>query len=175
MKNRSSLALLVIHQLKQRGFTLIELMVSILMLAILVAVAVPMFQDSTLRSTLSAQANDLMSGAILARSEAIKRNQVVTMCVSSNGTSCTAGSWEAGWIVISAANAPIRKHASAPTGYLIKGNITSIAFDSTGLGASMTSLRVCRATPVGSQERVVAISATGRPSITKTTDGTCAP
>lgn len=157
----------------QQGFTLIELMVTIAVVAILLGIAIPSFTDSTLASKLRTQANDLVAGAVLARSEAIKRNQTVTLCASSDGTSCT-GTWSDGWIVISSGGTVIMKHPATATGFLISSAQTSLTFQPTGVGATATSLVVCRATPsVGSQERVVTISATGRASVTKTENASC--
>lgn len=157
----------------QRGFTLIELMVTIAVLAILLGIAIPSFTDSTLGSKLRTQANDLVAGTVLARSEAIKRNQTVALCASSNGSSCT-GTWSEGWIVLSTDGTVIMKHAAAATGFLVTSAQSSLTFQPTGIGSTATSLVVCRATPsVGSQERVVTISATGRASVTKTTNASC--
>jgi type IV fimbrial biogenesis protein FimT len=162
---------------RQRGFTLIELMVTITILAILLAVAVPSFDGIRLSNRLTSYATDLVAGSQLARTEAIKRNAPVTMCVSANGTSCsTSGGWETGWIVLSGTTV-IRQQPAAATGYKLteSGGATSLSFESTGVGASQATFTVCRASPsVGGQERVVKISATGRASITRTALGTCA-
>jgi prepilin-type N-terminal cleavage/methylation domain-containing protein len=64
------------------GFTLIELVVTVLILAILITVGVPSFSDATLGSRLGSYANELMTSAYLARSEAMKRNLPVTLCTS---------------------------------------------------------------------------------------------
>ncbi|RJG14298.1 prepilin-type N-terminal cleavage/methylation domain-containing protein [Pseudomonas cavernicola] len=162
---------------RQRGFTLIELMVTIAVMAVLLGIAIPSFTDVTLGSKLRSQANDLVAGATLARSEAIKRNQAVTLCASSNGTSCTGG-WAAGWIVISSDGTVILKHPAAAGGFHINSADTSFSFQSTGVGVTPTpavpTFTVCRATPsVGSQERVVTISLTGRTSVAKTTNASC--
>src|SRR3990167_5069797 len=84
---------------RERGFTLIELMITLAVFAALLAVMVPSYSDMTLGSKLRSQANDLVAGAVLARSEAIKRNAAVRMCVSADGASCIAGGWEQGWVV----------------------------------------------------------------------------
>lgn len=156
-----------------RGLTLVELMVTIAVLAILLAISIPSLTDSTLGSKLRSQANDLAAGALLARSEAIKRNQSVTLCASSNGSTCT-GAWINGWIVRATDGTVIHAHGEAENGFLINGTVTSIQFQPTGAGATTATLTVCRSSPsVGSQERVVTISATGRPSVAKTTAGSC--
>lgn len=81
------------------GFTLIELMVTMSVLAILLAIAVPGFQGSIASNQLTGRTNDMVSALNLARSEAIRRGTRVTLCKSSTGTSCTAsGNWEQGWI-----------------------------------------------------------------------------
>lgn len=86
------------------GFTLIELMVTISVLAILLTIAVPSFQSFVLNSRLTATTNDLASALAIARSEAVKRATRVTVCKSSNtetaNPSCsTAANWQDGWIV----------------------------------------------------------------------------
>ncbi|WP_137887313.1 GspH/FimT family pseudopilin [Pseudomonas sp. 2FE] len=159
----------------QRGFTLVELMVAVVVMAILLGIAIPSFTDVTLSSKLRSQANDLVAGATLARSEAIKRNQPVTFCASADGASCaTSGGWQQGWIVQSSDGTVILVHPAVASGFLITGSVHSITFQPTGVGATSTALTVCRATPsVGSQERVVNISLTGRTSVTKTTTASC--
>lgn len=83
-----------------RGFTLVELMVTLAVAAILLTMAVPSFRTTIQNNRLIAEANDFVTALHLARSEAIKRNTPVTMCKSADGTACTtAGAWEQGWIV----------------------------------------------------------------------------
>jgi len=160
----------------QHGFTLIELMITLAVFAVLLAVIVPSYSDMTLGSKLRSQANELVAGAVLARSEAIKRNSAVRMCVSADGASCIAGGWEQGWVVfhdvdddgaLDVGEAVLLQHQAAASGFKITGSVTSVRFQATGLGATQASLTVCRATPtVGGQERVVSISLTGRASVT---------
>jgi type IV fimbrial biogenesis protein FimT len=158
----------------QHGFTLIELMVTIAVMAILLAIAVPSFTDVTLGSKLSSYANNLAASAYLARGEAIKRNAAVTLCA---GTSCPgAGGWEQGWIVQAADGTVIQRQQALSTGlkFTEAGGATSLIFQPSGVGATSASLKVCRATPtLGGIERVVSITATGRPSVTRTTTGLC--
>jgi type IV fimbrial biogenesis protein FimT len=158
----------------QCGFTLIEAMVSIAVMLVLMAIAVPSFKDASLGSQLRASANDLVASAHLARSEAIKRNTVVTMCMSSDGENCaTSGGWEQGWIVRGATT--LRQHAAVPSGLTITaGGLTSLSFQPTAVGATAAVFTVCRATPsVGPEERTVTIDATGRPWVRKTANGVC--
>ena len=71
---------------KQAGFTLIELMFTIVVLAVLLGIGVPNFRDFVRNSRLTSAANDLLTDVNLARSEAVKRRVPVTLCKSANGS-----------------------------------------------------------------------------------------
>ncbi len=169
-----------VHRLKLNpktihGFSLVEMMVTILILGILAAIAIPSFSEAILSTKLRSYANSLVGSAFLARAEAIKQNAPVTLCVSANGTSCETGGWEQGWIVVSGATVVQRQQATA-SGYKITASagLSSLTFQPTGIGATQATLTICRATPeAGKQERIVTVSATGRPSVSKTAVGTC--
>ena len=160
---------------RARGFTLIELMVALSVLGILALIAVPSFRDAGLPSQLRAVANDLVGATQLARSEAIKRNAVVTLCVSAGGTACETGNWQQGWIVLIGTTV-LHHELSAPTGYRVTptGGSTALSFKPTVVGVTVETFTICRSTPkVGSQERVVTVSATGRASVQTTTNRVC--
>ena len=170
------------------GFTLIELLVSLAILAILVGIAVPSYRTSMDNTRAGEYANELMASALLARGEAIKRNAVVSLCVSSSGTACGSGGWEQGWLV-SCPTTDGSTCDAAGTGVLIittqpaaKGGwkiteaagLSRVDFDPSGTGATAASFTVCVATPaVGPQQRVVRITATGRPAVSKLTSTVC--
>lgn len=78
---------------KASGFTMVELMVTIAVLAILLAVAGPNFSDMLLRNRLSSGANDLLAALQLARSEAIRTNTSVEVCPSIDGNTCNGSDW----------------------------------------------------------------------------------
>jgi Verrucomicrobium spinosum paralogous family TIGR02596 len=86
---------------RQGGFTLLELMVTLAVLAILVSLATPSFTAVINGNRLTAQANDLVADIQLARSEAVRRNRTVRLCRSEDGASCAdgEGNWT-GWIVM---------------------------------------------------------------------------
>ncbi len=84
--------------MNKSGFTLIELMVVIAILAITFSLSVPAYKDLQLRQKINGQANQLFSIIYLARSEAIKRSTVVTICKSGNGQTCGA-EWSEGWLM----------------------------------------------------------------------------
>jgi len=159
----------------QQGFTIVELMVALAILSILLYIAVPSFRDTGLPSQLRAVANGMVAATQIARSEAIKRNATVRLCVSSDGATCATGNWQQGWIVISGTTV-LHSEPAAPSGYRVTptGGAVALSFDATGLGATPDSFIVCRQTPrVGAQERVVTITAAGRASVRTTTNGVC--
>jgi type IV fimbrial biogenesis protein FimT len=82
---------------KERGFTLIEAMLALVVLGILGAIAVPTFRQFTSNTRVSAATNGLASALARARSEALLRGVPVSVC-SGDQTGCSAG-WTQGWIV----------------------------------------------------------------------------
>jgi len=83
---------------KSTGVTLIELMITISIAAILLAAGMPSFMKMLAKNRLDGKSRDFVSSLNMARSEAVLRNARATICHSSNGTSCV-GEWEDGWIV----------------------------------------------------------------------------
>lgn len=71
---------------RQSGFTLWELLVTMLVAGILVALGVPSFRDAQRNSAITAAANDLITGLLAARAEAVKRQVPVTLCASPDPT-----------------------------------------------------------------------------------------
>ena len=82
------------------GFTLIELMVTVSLAAILLATAVPSFKSTIQSNRLSAQANEFMLAMTYAKSEAVKRNTQVVVCSRATDNSCSGDvNWDTGWLV----------------------------------------------------------------------------
>lgn len=83
---------------RQTGFTLIELMVVLSVLALLLAMAWPSFQGSLRSNRIATTTNELVASVAMARSEAIRNTRGAGMCSSDDGTSCS-GNWSGGWLV----------------------------------------------------------------------------
>lgn len=80
-----------------RGFTLVEMMMVVFIIAILFSVGVPSFDGLVKRNTVEGLQMKLASAVSTARSEASSRNAVISICPSDNAVSC-GGSWSDGWI-----------------------------------------------------------------------------
>lgn len=83
------------------GVTLIELLSTLAVGAVLATIAVPTFNGVMLDAQRSAAVNGFFHALFLARSEAIKRGHVVSLCKSLDGKTCThrGVEWTGGWIV----------------------------------------------------------------------------
>ncbi len=89
----------------QEGVTLIELLVTLSVIAIIVAVGAPALRDFFATNRMSAAVNDLVTSMHLARSEAIKRDAPTVICPSAdwnadNPTCSAGGNLADGWIVV---------------------------------------------------------------------------
>ena len=158
------------------GFTIVELMATLVIVAVLFAIAVPTFRNVALGPQLSSTANDIVASVQLARSEAIKRNLTVTLCASSDGTTCAGGGgWEQGWIVRDATGAVYQREQALDAGYHVTqaGGTLPLSFQPIGIGATAAVFTVCRYDPIGNQERVVSVRASGQSYVGSTATGTC--
>lgn len=95
------------HGGTERGFTLLELMVVVIVLALLLAIALPTFEATINNNRLAGASNELMASIQTARMEAVRRNQRAAVCLSDNAKSAAptcATSDINGWITFVDAN-----------------------------------------------------------------------
>lgn len=78
----------------QRGFTVVELMITVLVAAILIAVALPSFRGTIINSNVTQTANALLHDLNTARSEAVRRGTLVAV-ISNSGSN----NWSSGWYI----------------------------------------------------------------------------
>jgi len=100
---------------QQRGFTLVELMITIAVAAILLMIGIPSFQNAINTSRLNGAANELLSDLMFARTSAISQGQRVSVCTSNNQATCTFSTWGGGWIVFDDLNRNGQVDAPAET------------------------------------------------------------
>ena len=87
----------------QSGFTLIEAMITVAVGAIIIAVAAPQLSNVMKSNGMTTTVNEFVHSLNIARSEAMKSDRA-SICVSTNQASCTAGTWDQGWIVFTDTN-----------------------------------------------------------------------
>lgn len=84
----------------QQGLTMVEMMITLAIMAILLAVAIPSFQGLIASTRLTSLTNEFITALTQAKSDAVRRGTRVTICMSANGNQCNnAGSWDQGWII----------------------------------------------------------------------------
>lgn len=86
------------HDNAQRGFTLAEVMATLAIAAVAATMAVPMMNQLVTDNQRTTETNALISTIHAARSEAIVRNEQVTICPSNDAEQCTDTLWNEGWI-----------------------------------------------------------------------------
>lgn len=88
------------------GFSLIEMMITVALMAIVLTLAVPSFRDTIAMNRTTHIANELTADLALARSEAIRRHTPVTVCKrNAAGDACdNSAEWSDGWLVFADPN-----------------------------------------------------------------------
>jgi type IV fimbrial biogenesis protein FimT len=182
---------------RSSGFTLIELMITVSVLAILLAIAAPSFTSFLASNRITSQTNELIGVMHLARAEAVRRGQTVTL-LSGNGNADFAG---AGWRVFvdlngdgdldtdAPADTPLRETGALPgrttiqrvqrnagdTGYEVVASTSNpefLSFNPRGAASTgaMSYFKICDAGNPGVAGRIVRIAPAGLVSVFSTTE-----
>jgi type IV fimbrial biogenesis protein FimT len=94
------------HHRATRGFTLLELMAAVAVLGVLLAVGVPSFGNIIRKNRMATHTNALVSALAVARSEAVKRSDPVTVCSTDAAQAACILGWSNGWIMFTDGGAP---------------------------------------------------------------------
>lgn len=163
------------HCRPQSGFTLLELIITICIVAILGVLAAPSLREARVNATVNGSTNDLVTALNMARSEAVKRGRNVVVVAE-------GGTWTAGWSVQEQATAQVLvSHPALPDEYRITaaagggGPSDTVVFAATGALAGATSFNfsVCRPSysPGDAQSRRIIIEGPGSIRSRRNTSG----
>ena len=164
---------------RERGFTLPEMLVVSAIVAVMLVIAVPSYTSLTARNALTSKMNEVVGAMQIARSEAVTRNNRVTLCrrnANDTDTCDAGGGWQNGWLVFVDPDADgtvdtgetILGNGARVTGFEFKGTVGDLVRltyrpDGTAVGVSASSvMTVCKGTKL--YEGEITIDATGRPT-----------
>jgi type IV fimbrial biogenesis protein FimT len=145
-----------LNSTRQGGFTIVELMITVCLAAILFGFAIPSFRRMIVNNRLVTQTNDLIGAINYARSEAITQNSSVTFCraVDETATTCAASpaNWTF-WIVRNNGSATVSRRGGISTygnGIKVTSGLSSDAmtYGSDGLGRNGTNTTTLMGTQV---------------------------
>jgi type IV fimbrial biogenesis protein FimT len=157
----------------QRGFTIIELIIAMVLVAILTAVGIPAMRNFTLQQRIVTTSQELQLDMAYARSEAITRSDSVSVCTSTNTTSCTGSAWTGGRIVfvdsnqngaVNGTDVVLRK-GGTPEASLTLAVVPAANFVSFNSRGQVNVARVFTTCYPGLKSRILSVRSTGNPSI----------
>ncbi|MEH6357811.1 MAG: GspH/FimT family pseudopilin [Pseudomonadales bacterium] len=159
--------------LAYKGFTLIELMVTLVVASILLVMALPNFTEMIRENQTSSEANKLIRDLNLARSESVQRGISVSMCRSNTGAGCAGANWQSGWIVftdinsdraVSAGDQLLQVNDGLDTGFTMPVvNLTNgVTFGPDGSANAAGTFQVL---PPAGGSRVISVNAAGRVTV----------
>lgn len=142
-----------------RGFTLIELMVTVAVLAVMASLAAPSFRELLVAQRVRTTAYNIVGDLVLARSEAVKRGENVTVTPVS-------AAWSNGWSVNVASSAEVLSgQGSVGSGVQFTTSPASITFDRNGQTSVSTVVRF-GLSDGGTHKRCISLDPLGRPKST---------
>lgn len=149
-----------------RGFTIIELMTTIAVLVILIAVAAPSFSDLVRDQRVKTATFDVYASLVFARSEAIKRNADVDVTPA-------GADWAAGWSVSVQSDGTVLKRQDAVNAMNITGPTAAVTYRRDGRisGSTAPAFVVKSSESTTTTARCVRVDLSGRPNITVDTNG----
>lgn len=149
-----------------RGFTLIELMVTLAVLAIIVGIAAPSFATLVQGNRSATVSQELLGALQLARSEAVKRRGLVQVCRrNAEGSACATGTdWSAGWLVRESGGDIIRLWDAAP-GLTVTGPQDGVQFRASGMASAGAGFSVAMSGCSAGKRSDITLGSTGHVSL----------
>ena len=159
----------------QRGFTLFELMIGIMILALLMGLAIPSFKQYTANTRTSAAANGLITAFAIARSEALRRSLPVSVCASSDHQTCNTTDWTQGWLVftdntgtpglLDGTDLPLQAWPAAGPTMTLTSTQAYVRYTPSGMNqlASKITFTAASSGCSGNHKAQIIVSATGQP------------
>lgn len=173
----------------QRGVTLLEVLVVLVIVGIMAALAAPAFTNSTQRYRTLGEANEFVRDMQFARTEAIRQGLPVTICASTDGATCSTSSnaWNKGWVVFSDPTANktvgagsivrIQKGWTGKDTFVADNSAASVTFGregfTVGLPASTVTFTLHTSPANTAATQCVAIIKTGRVQVQSAGTGAC--
>ncbi len=162
---------------RARGFTIIELMAVMVVVAVLATIALPNLREMIVRMRLKTAASDLQSSLLFARSEAVKRNAGITVVPVSSAD------WSQGWSVQVQADGTVLTRQdpfpqialSSRNAAYVAASVASIIFSGsgreTGSGGAGVAFVISSGQSPSTQARCVVLDPSGRPKVTQDSNG----
>jgi type IV fimbrial biogenesis protein FimT len=144
----------------QSGFTIVELMMTLVVAGIILAIAVPAFRDFVANNRLTAATNTLIASISYARSEAVRQSRIVRIVSPDDD-------WAGGWTILDQNGDTLRTFDAMAGDVTMEATTTTLQFDGRGLligGAATFTVCDGRANERGRQ---IQVSATGRPELNR--------
>ncbi|MGI9281405.1 MAG: GspH/FimT family pseudopilin [Endozoicomonas sp.] len=160
-----------------KGFSLIELMITLLIAAIIIAMGLPQLREMSNTIRFANLQQNLISSLLYARSEAVKNGSNTIACASTNGINCSASAndWSQGWLIFTDENnnglydgepvdTPRRSQTVDSIASITWGNTTPIVFEGDGTvnNTSSGTFLICDGQATSSIARGVTINLSGR-------------
>ncbi len=133
-----------------KGFSLVEVLTVVALIAVFLGLAAPSLRDMVQINKVSSDVGTFLADLKFARSEAIKTGRAVSVCATSNGTSCLASNtWHSGWIVFHDPNSSgtidqtsdvvlrYRKSLSGSSTLVAAPELSAVTFGRMGLAANL--------------------------------------